>query len=1005
MSSATKLYTIPSEIPFLAALAEGIIARHFDAKDPASLAQLTVLLPTRRAARSLSTRLLDHLGADGAAAALILPNIRPLGDVDEDALILAEDESGFEDDGQVPETLPPLRRRLLLMQLVDRWGKARSATGADPLSAAQSLHLARELERLIDHAEAEGARLDQLARLAPAELSAHWVEILGFLDIVGTQWPHIEAEAGAIGPARRRALLMDAQRQRWLKKSPGPVIAAGSTGTIPATAALLKTIADLPEGAVILPGLDQILDEESWRAIGPSHPQGAMKALLERMEIPRDAVARWPFGKPTAPAIRTHLLNEALRPWSETGRWQLVTPVLRKEIEENRDSLRLHCIEAAHEGEEARTIALVLREALEVPDRRAALVTRERRLARAVQAELRRWDIEIDDSAGLPLALTPPGVFLRLLLAAARGALDPVSLLALLKHPLTRAGFPPDELPHAIAALERNLLRGPRPAPGFLGLYAALHMKKEGPEIALIRTLVDRLSAAIGTFTSHFEDASEKPFGTLLAAQLGAAEALAGSDALWQGESGEAVSLMLTEILAEEHLLPKRPPADYPGFFETLLAGPVARPAFGRHPRLFIWGPLEARLQEADVLILGGLNEGSSPAEPAGDPWMSRSMAEAAGLPPPEQRLGLAAHDFVQSAGCAHTVYLTRAIKRDGAPTIASRWLTRLEALLTGAGKVEIINPPAPWLSYARALDAPPARTPSARQPRPTPPREARPRTLSVTEIESWVRDPYAIYAKHVLGVIPLSPLDQEADAALRGRMVHQIVEILARATFDPDAADALPALLAHGRSIFDANRLGADLRALWWPRFEESARWLLDSERERRAAGETLLAAERKGKLEFEAPGGLFTLRARADRIDRARDGTLIIADYKTGQPPTEKEMRSGLAPQLPLEAMIAAEGGFDDVAPAQVSLLRVIRLMTKRDGGEVHDIEDALVLAARVFGSLRELVSRYDDATYPYRARLIPKFIGPLGKAEGPYDHLARVKEWAQFEEEDEA
>jgi ATP-dependent helicase/nuclease subunit B len=529
-------------------------------------------------------------------------------------------------------------------------------------------------------------------------------------------------------------------------------------------------------------------------------------------------------------------------------------------------------------------------------------------------------------------------------------------------------------------------------------LYEALRTNTPPHERILITDLIDRLSQAMGPLVAHFERESPIAFATLIGAHISAAEALAGKADLWQEDSAAILAPLVAEILAEDTLLPHRLPTDYPGFFEALLEGPVVRPAFGRHPRLFIWGALEARLHQADVIVLGGLNEGNWPAEPAGDPWMSRGMAEAAGLPPAEQRLGLAAHDLVQSASGAKTVYLTRAEKKDGAPAIASRWLVRLETLLDGLGLKALSEPQAPWLAWARMLDAPAKREPPLKEPRPTPPLAARPRNLSVTEIELWVRDPYAIYARHVLKLKPLDPLDEEADYALRGRIVHKIVEILAKPGFDAMAPDALPALLAYGREIFDAHRIGADLRALWWPRFEDSAAWLLGEEFKRRLSRETILAVETKGAIDFKGLAGPFTLRARADRIDRTADGFLIVSDYKTGQPPSDKEMRTGLAPQLPLEAVIASAGGFADVPAAPVSQLRVIRLMTAREGGQEKPI-GAPDIAAANEEELRKLIARYDDPAYPYRAHLVPKFTR-IKAVPGPYDHLARVAEWAQAE-----
>jgi ATP-dependent helicase/nuclease subunit B len=981
------VFTIPTHVPFLEALAEGLIARFLDPADPASLVRATVLLPTRRAARSLGEHLLAEAKARGLATALLLPEIRPLGDVDEETFLLEAEEGAAPE--AVPEILPPLRRRFVIMRLVQAWSAAR----ADPLSAAQSFHLAAELERLMDKADTQGVGLARLHEIVPAELSVHWTDVLAFLEIIRVQWPKIEAEAGAVGPAKRRALLMEAQREDWARHPPeGPVIAAGSTGTIPATASLLRDVARLGQGAVILPGLDRALDEAAWAEIGPSHPQGAMKALLETIGVTRDEVESWPHGRAAAPAFRAQLLNEALRPWPATAAWRDVLATLKAEAASA--DLGLYRIDAAHQGEEAKAIALILREALETPARVAALVTPDRRLARAVKAELARWAIDVDDSAGLPLSRSAPGIFLQLLAQAAAEKLAPVPLLALLKHPLTGLGLSRSALLRHVHALDREVLRGLRPAPGFAGLFARFAEHDEPALDPFLR----RLEEAAAPFLGLFEEAGSVSFARLLEAHLAAAEALArgpeetGADRLWHGDAGEALARLLGEALAEEPFLPQRPPTDYPELFAALIEAAVTRPAFGRHPRLFIWGPLEARLQKADTLVLGGLNEGVWPAEPAADPWMSRGMMEAAGLPPPEQRLGLAAHDFVQSAGSAARVYLTRALKLDGAPAVASRWLMRLETVLGGLDLKDAATPAEPWLAYARALDKPAEPVGPVSPPWPTPPLIARPRRLSVSEIERWIRDPYAIYARHVLGLKVLEALDAPADAALRGQIVHKIVELFAAPDFDPAAQDALARLLANAGSVFEAHRVPAEMRALWMPRFEESARWLIVQECAQREAGERIVATEIKGEITLAVQGGPFVLRGRADRIDRDADGALIISDYKTGKAPTEKEMRAGLAPQLPLEAMMAREGAFGGLAAAPISTLRVIGLMGTAVTAPTN-IADAEGLARVVEAELHALIARYDDPAYPYRSRPVPQFM----RHEGDYDHLARVKEWS--------
>ncbi|MGH6981348.1 MAG: double-strand break repair protein AddB, partial [Stellaceae bacterium] len=369
---------------------------------------------------------------------------------------------------------------------------------------------------------------------------------------------------------------------------------------------------------------------------------------------------------------------------SETDRWRARADFTADSVADLR---RLDCAGAQ---EEAETIALLMRQALETPGQTAALVTPDRALARRVAAEMKRWNVEIDDSAGVSLDQTPPAVFLRLILDAAMQALAPLPLLALLKHPLAAAGLAPEIFRARVRRLEERSLRGPRQAPGLAGLRAGLTRRDQD-----LADLVSRLDAALAPLIRLLA-ARETGLADLVAAHVEAAEILSrsrdesGADRLWAGIAGETASQFVAELNAAARDYPAIPGADYPALFEALIAGAVVRPRFGLHPRLAIWGLLEARLQRADVTILGGLNEGIWPPQTESDAFLSRPMRQAFGLPAPEERIGVAAHDFAQGLG-APVVWLTRAARVEGAPTVPSRWLLRLDTVLKAAG-----HPPMP---------------------------------------------------------------------------------------------------------------------------------------------------------------------------------------------------------------------------------------------------------------------------------------------------------------------
>ncbi|MCC7016426.1 MAG: double-strand break repair protein AddB [Rhodospirillales bacterium] len=984
---SSGIFTIASGVPFADALASGLLARL--GPGPLALADAQVFLPTRRGARALAEAFLRRT----SGRPTVLPSIRTLGDADEDELIFAaEDEAADGLGADLPPAIGELRRLMLLARLVR----------ADPTrhaAADQAAGLARELARLLDHAETERLDFADLKKLAPEEFAVHWQKTLEFLRIVTEAWPAALAEEGRLGPADRRNRLLAARAQLWRAAPPsGLVAAAGPTGSVPATADLLETILALPRGFLVLPGLDRELDDAAWNALEPSHPQFGMARLLKRLGIERAEVRDWDAPGLERPAPhRARLAAEALRP-AASG--PPVRPVHAQALD---GVTRVDC-PTPHE--EAGVVSLVMREALEKPGRTCALVTPDRALARRVAAELGRFGIEVDDSAGVPLDQTPPGIFLRLLVRAASESFAPVPLLALLKHPLAACGFSPAEFRARVRAFERAALRGPRPAPGLAGLAAAAAGKK---------TRERETVAAFADATRAFAELVRAPsvaLKDLVASHVAAAEALAvapqgahsrdrgtdGATRLWAGAAGAAAADFAAELLEAADALGAIEGPAYPALLESLMAGRVVRPLYGLHPRVHIWGPLEARLQHADILILGGLNEGTWPPEAAASPWMSRPMMTEFGLPSPERRVGLSAHDFVQ-AFAAPRVVLTRAERIEGTPTVPSRWLQRIANLVKGTECDAAFTDPRDWTRWQAELDKPAALI-RAPRPEPRPPIAARPRELSVTRIETWMRDPYAIYAEHILGLKALDSLDAEPDAADYGTFIHTALERFVghHPLPAPLPADAETRLLAFGREALAAALDRPGIRAFWWPRFERIARWFVAAEAARRAGGALAASAtEAKGKIAIPGPAGPFRLTAKADRIDRDAAGRLVILDYKTGAPPTKDEVAAGFAPQLPLEAMIAEAGGFAGVAAGAVAKLEYWRLKGGDPVGEIRTLPlDPAQLIAEAREGLSRLVAAFDDPATPYEARPRPD----KAPRFSDYEHLARIKDWAAGE-----
>ena len=970
------VFSIAIDRRFADALAAGVLARH--GGDPLALADVLILLPTRRSVRALREAFLR--ASNGKPT--LLPRMAPLGDVDDGDL---QPASG--DDGALtlPPAIEPAERDALLTRLV-----ARFTDGDQPIatSPAQALSLARELGRLLDELAIEGVPFDRLKGLVEGSFASHWQRTLEFLGIVGEAWPRVLAERGRIDAIDRRTRAIRARAERWRLDPPAtPVIAAGSTGSQPATRELLAAIAGLPLGQDVLPGLDREMDARSWETLDETHPQFGLRELLKALGCERAEVAEWP-GDEDGP--RHLLVSELMRPADTSEDWKRPP-----------DSTLEHVTRAdgATPHQEALVVALALREALEKPGRTAALVTPDRTLARRVAAELRRWNIDIDDSAGMALADTPPAGLLRLLVAAVDAGFAPVALLALLKHPLCTLGLARGTLLTATRRLDARVLRGLKPAPGLAPIRERVAAAKGGNDDArrAMADLVDRLDAATAPLAAAMTGGAT-PLA-LLDATMRSAEEIAGDDALWSGEAGEALAEALARLRDAWADSPPIAGGEWPALLEALIEPEIVRPSWGRHPRLSIWGPLEARLQRADLLVLGGLNEGTWPPAVDTGPWLNRPMRTALGLPQPERRIGLSAHDFVAGLGAGH-VLLTRAEREGGAPTVPARWLARLDALFghdPGKGRVPEYMQRArrSYLAWAADIDDPKTYAPCDR-PAPRPPLEARPTTLSVSGIERLRRDPYGVYARYILRLYPLDPLEQELGAVDRGNALHEALQEF----MDDHPSGTLPeGAVAEFEALGErhlAKLLAAPAeRAFWWPRFQRLARWLVATENERRAGGTRVLKTETDGTLSVGPESRPLVITARADRIDRIDAETWEVIDYKTGRAPSKDELDALFAPQLLLEAAMAERGGFAEIkAPRpKTATLSYWQANGLDDGGKVVGVKDSDRLIARMVDLAAKMAEHFGTAGTAYPAVPWP--------ADGPYfndyEHLERVAEWS--------
>ena len=996
------IYSVAPHAPFLPKLADrildGTLLGEWDRSQPFWLSDVTVIVPTQRARLGLAEAFRQRGGG-------LLPDIRTFGGE-------VEDEEPFLPPFDAP-LLPPaasgLERRLVLSRLVGAWANTSEGRAAfsTPPTAGEILSMAESLGELIDDLTTEERTAGDLRAIAAgveSNLGAYWQQTLRFLDIALQFWPEHLRERGRADPAALRSLRLDRQAAAApLLYGDRPVIAAGSTGSIPATARLLDAIRRLPRGALVLPGFDTTMSEADHAALlddanNPhGHPQYGLSKLLRGLGAGIGEVIELE----ETPAARTDLVRLALAPTPQTAIWS------EQRMSEEALALAtsgMSILAARTEDEEARAIALAARAAL-AERKTVGIVTPDRNLARRIAAELARWDVRVDDAAGAPLYQSAAGRLVREILALATNGCAAVDLMALLRNRAALFGRSRGEIARVADMIELGLLRGQRSSPGLDGIRTLLAANLDGTTAFPALRLDPRAGADISGLLDMVETALA-PLQALLAAPEITAAGLAS--ALLAGFVGVAdgadipgrreLEAWANELDGHGEQGLRFAPRGLDAVLRALMAGFQVRTLETRRTDITIWGQLEARLQNPDLLILAALNEDKWPEPADPGPWLSRGMRLSAGLEPPERRQGLAAHDFAQALGNGE-VLLAFSERIGTSPAIASRLVQRLEAF---AGDVCIKGLRARgnrWCVEARALDAVGAVLPATR-PAPNPPVEVRPRRLSVTEIETLMRSPYDLYAKHVLGLRPIDALGSPPDARERGTIIHDIFARFVIDGHDAMATDAIDILNAIARVKFAGLDAISERRDIWLRRFDTAARQFLDWERSRDAEIRRRHAEiDGDWALKLKEP---MRITGRADRVDERVDGTLEIVDFKTGTPPNKAAMQNFQVPQLLLEAQMARVGALEGVAPADTAALVYVKVGLGPDAfvpkafvpPEGHNLMSAAdELARRAQAHMEHFLLRQT----PMPSRLLP-LAGQ--RFAGAYDHLARVAEWSAMD-----
>ena len=980
-----NVFNIVAGAPFLETLAKAVL-EGFPIKGTAlPLSDWTILLPTRRAAKAFGEILLSQ----SEKKALILPRIQPIGDLDEDRL---QDEMV---DGDLLPAMSSIATLVEITRLIKNWAlKNQHLNLAHEiiLSPAQAVNLAQSLVDIIVSKETYQFPVSDLIQFYHADIAEHRQTITSLLELVLTQLPQQQASEFKIGATARRSSMIRAEAKRIAQGGhKGPIIAAGSTGSIPVTRELLAAIARHPQGAVILPGLDQSADEASWLVITEEHPQFTLKELIDELGVTRNQVQI--LGSPSSP--RNRLMSEVFRPTETTPQWHKNLPTQRENLAVGVQGITEIACPDRHI--EARVIATILRESLTHKSRSAALVTPDRDLAVRVVAEMDRWGISVFDSAGEALSRRGLGAALDLLLQAQLDEFATVKLFAFLRHPQVTLGLDASTYLHTLQHFELAVLRGP---------FILAKTYSETLNNTQIRAAnnshlhpsIRALSETQWEDLKSFAEAIDHLLSLFINQSVGLASHLAEIDAALRFACGEDAFVeseapvldLLEELKVEGHRRPDASKAETIVLLLQILHAQKQYSADDSHPHLSILGTLEARLLPFDVVVLGGLNETIWPKSADPGPWLNRAMRKTLKLPMPERALGLTAHDFEQAIS-ASKVYVTWSKRLGNAPQSPSRWLLRLKAVLETAG----VTPPdaGHWLTHTQSLSQSATLTP-LQKPAFAPPITARPTRFSVTEVEKLIRNPYAIYAKRVLKLEPLPGFAERPDVRARGSLFHEAI-----GKWNDAQSPSLTVLLSEGDKAL-ATLGQAEMRHFWAPHFRRLATFLWNEQIELR---ENLLKihAECNGKLNFEHDGVAYTLTARADRIDILENAVARIIDYKTGTIPTTKQVDANFSPQLTLQAAILLQGGFTFKPKAVVELI-YFKIGGGRDGlkkqfaidGSPQDIAD---LADAHFSSFKSLLATYQDAAQPY----LPRLMDEKEEEAQDYDHLSRYLEWQLAEQ----
>ena len=920
-----RVFNISSNLSFLDSLAQGVLEKFPD------LQNLTIFLPTKRAIRPLAEAFLKHSKKD----VLVLPKIEALGEVDEDEISLEFNQ----DFAELPEEIPQIKRIYLLAKLIFQ---NRDKIEISMPSFNNCISLAKSLAGLLDELQNKDINYKNLQTMAVVgELAQHWELTYNFLQLILEKWEVYLAENNYLEPvARRNKLLGELTNYYRSGANKNPVLIAGTTASVPATLKLVKAILESGNGYLVLDGLDRNLSQDDFRILEETHPQYNLAQLLNKLELYADDVLEW---QKTELTERQKIISTILYPSAKTAEWQ------DKEF----NGANLTQIDCENLEEEAAVISVLLREGLEDAKKTAMVVTNNRPLAARIASKMSVWGVEVNDSAGQVLLNTPPARFLIQLAEMAISDNAPLESLSFFKHPFVNY-----ETKEKARAIELKFLRKDlRDDDSFTSFKdKGLSLPEYEPFYQIIKQ-------------------GEAVLADVLRLHLAAAEAIAGDEKLYDKpeEFAEFLEEFQNSIDADFIINTKH----YAEILESFLGGKTFRPKFGSHPRINILSPIEARLIQANTVILAGMNEGSFPLIPPADSFMNQQIRKNIGLDLLSQKIGKSAHDF-ELLSQADKVFYTRSNKEGGSPTVESRFLKRLKAITK-------IDAGEKYTQFAEKIFYPKLEAKPCERPMPNPPIEARPKKLSATKIGRLMRDPYIIYASEILKLKKPKDIDAELTPADFGNIIHKALEDFNN-SYDENLSDAeqTKQLIEYAKPAFEKIIDKQSVQAFWLPKFYRITTWYVQNERKiREVAAQRYF--EHEGKINIKG----VDITTKADRVEVT--DTIKIIDYKTGTAPSPTKVKNGIEPQLSVEAIIFEVVFGKLVADAEYWKLNGDEEDMNKPTSFAKDIEN-IVADARE--GLDNLIGLFNQPNAKYIAQPWTKFAIEYND----YEHLERIKEWEQ-------